>query len=341
MGTTTYCYQITQLPALKGKVTWVQNWAKDASDSAHVTTDYTTASGSPSATVKSFCQAAGTTYQKVFYVVDIGTNDLDLDGYSASAIMTTLHSVWSTAKADGCTVIANTVMPRANGSFPLTSGQEAQRQILNNSIRADNGYDYLIDLDQVLNVSTASSTFSNDGLHPTSAGHLVIARELNKVLVSGGGSGQAVGNLPFEFLETSSTLASNSDSRVPTSKAVRALVGAGSRPFQPIITLAVPLTSSATVLAYTMPASPSITVTIPANCTGSTFADTVTATASTTFVVKHNGTTVCTGTVAAAGSTLSWGTGGSSTTYTAGDVLTVVYSGDATLVGGLALAGSF
>jgi hypothetical protein len=115
------------------------------------------------------------------------------------------------------------------------------------------------------------------------------------------------------------------------------------RMWTPSITIGTPQTTSQTVLLYTLPtltATP-YTVTIPANCAGSSFVDIATATASTTFTVKKGSTTVCTGTIAASGSTISWSTGGSTTTLVGGDTLSVIYSGDATLTGGVTIAGSY
>lgn len=118
----------------------------------------------------------------------------------------------------------------------------------------------------------------------------------------------------------------------------------GSRFYTPIITIGSTIATSQTVFAGTVTNTPSgATVTIPANCSNSQFVDigSTTATGSTTFVVKKNGSTICTGTIAAAGSTISWGSGGSTNTFTSGDVISVVYSGDATLLGALTLAGSY
>lgn len=109
------------------------------------------------------------------------------------------------------------------------------------------------------------------------------------------------------------------------------------KPFVPNITISPAQSATETALLFTVPSTPSMTITVPANCSGSTFAGIANATGSTTFTVKDGSTTICTGTVAASGDTISWSTGGSATNLTSGNTLSVVYSGDATLTGGLTL----
>jgi hypothetical protein len=79
-----------------------------------------------------------------------------------------------------------------------------------------------------------------------------------------------------------------------------------------------------------------LTVTIPANCSEFGANVTTAATANTAFTVKKNGTAICTLTVASGctgTSCATAGTGGSQTTLTSNDVLTISGGGDATLAG--------
>jgi hypothetical protein len=87
--------------------------------------------------------------------------------------------------------------------------------------------------------------------------------------------------------------------------------------------------------------NPEVTVTIPASCSGSVLSALVAASGETTILVKKNTTTICTATIAAAGTTATFtGTGG---TLTTADKLTIqMGTADATLSGiTLSVAGSW
>jgi hypothetical protein len=87
--------------------------------------------------------------------------------------------------------------------------------------------------------------------------------------------------------------------------------------------------------------SPAVTVTIPSGCYGSTLLASVAATGESTIAIKKGSTTICTATVAAAGTTATFsGTGG---TLTTGDKLTIqMGTADATLRGiTLSIAGTW
>lgn len=94
--------------------------------------------------------------------------------------------------------------------------------------------------------------------------------------------------------------------------------------------------SSGTYLIdFTVPTfSPAAVITIPANCSGSVIKGRAAATGSTTFTVAKNGSTICTGTVAAGATTATWTGTGSSTTITSSDQVTVqIVTADATYSG--------
>jgi hypothetical protein len=87
--------------------------------------------------------------------------------------------------------------------------------------------------------------------------------------------------------------------------------------------------------------SPAVTVTIPSGCYGSTLLASVAATGESTVAIKKGTTTICTATIAAAGTTATFsGTGG---TLTTGDKLTIqMGTADATLRGvTLSIAGTW
>jgi hypothetical protein len=342
MGTSTWCWKVSQLPALKGKVTWIQNLASDGNWVDDAQGRYPTS-------VKPYCQLAGTTYQKVLYIPFTGGNNLYgwtmigntatfVGEQTAAATFAKIDSLWTTARADGCTVVGVTDPKRTD----MSVSADAQRVLYNQSIRSSLDYDYLLDVDQVL--TNPNLPWTGDGVHLTDTGHSFFARAVNVTLVTGGGQG-STGMIPLSFLDTSTTFSNLDNSHVPTEAAIAAYFaansGVGGRPFTPVITLAVPLSSSATVFSYTVPTAPAINISIAANCSTSKFNDFATATTPTTFTVKKGSAVICTGTVAAGGSTLTWGTGGSITTLTGNDILSVVYSGDSSLTGSLTLTGSY
>jgi hypothetical protein len=87
--------------------------------------------------------------------------------------------------------------------------------------------------------------------------------------------------------------------------------------------------------------SPAVTVTIPSGCYGSTLLASVAATGESAVAIKKGSTTICTATIAAAGTTATFtGTGG---TLTTGDKLTIqMGTADATLRGiTLSIAGTW
>ena len=105
-----------------------------------------------------------------------GTNDMRTT--TAATLISDLESYWTTAKADGFTVVAMTVMP---ANFDVLD--EVKRQAVNNGIRRSNTWDYLIDASSVLPNKYDTNVYG-DGLHPTAAGNRIIAREAEAVFIT-------------------------------------------------------------------------------------------------------------------------------------------------------------
>jgi hypothetical protein len=104
---------------------------------------------------------------------------------------------------------------------------------------------------------------------------------------------------------------------------------------------AIPSTNYVFLVRVVPTYNPEVAVTIPANCSGSALSALVAASGETTILVKKNTTTICTATIAAAGTTATFtGTGGILTTA---DKLTIqMGTADATLSGvSLSVAGSW
>jgi len=122
-------------------------------------------------------QRPGLNSQRPAYLfVLCGTNDIG--GTDASAIIAALETYWSTAKGDGFTVVAMTVMP---ANFDIL--EEVKRQAVNDGIRRSTTWDYLIDASSVLPNKYDASVYG-DGLHPTAAGNRIIAREAEAVFIT-------------------------------------------------------------------------------------------------------------------------------------------------------------
>lgn len=121
---------------------------------------------------------------KQYYFLQVGINSL-ANGDSPDSMYDRLSRLWDKAKNDGYRVVAFTV----TGSESLTATQEGNRQSLNNRIRNARGrWDILIDTanlpELVTYGSAANSTYYIDGVHYTTAGHQVVAREIIRQLGS-------------------------------------------------------------------------------------------------------------------------------------------------------------
>ena len=102
-----------------------------------------------------------------------------------------------------------------------------------------------------------------------------------------------------------------------------------------------PYTTAITFPLYHVPSTFTGIITIPANCSNWTWDSIAAAAASDTFTVAKNGSTICTGTIASLGTTVSWAGTGTATTLTGSDKLTAVFSGDTSLEGSLQINATY
>lgn len=117
---------------------------------------------------------APTGTQTGFYFLLAGTNDLG--GLTPAAIYDNLKTLWALARADGFKVVALTIQP---SSAFASQGKEADRLATNVFILSDPSlYDYAINLDYVL--STVAAEYI-DGIHPTAASNIQIARTVSQI----------------------------------------------------------------------------------------------------------------------------------------------------------------
>lgn len=102
---------------------------------------------------------------QTFLFVFIGTNDYT---QAAATTFAALEAYWTTAKADGFTVVAFTIPI----SFRPGNTPQLNRLILKSTVP-----DYLVDLASLWNTEQDNTVFS-DQLHPTALGHQMIARKI-------------------------------------------------------------------------------------------------------------------------------------------------------------------
>lgn len=111
-------------------------------------------------------------------VVWAGTNDL-YDGTSAADTFATYKSYCQARQAEGYKVIAVTITPRSNAGTP--AGFEAQRQLFNASVRADNSfYDKLADVGYDGRIGQAgqeldTTYYDADKVHMNNTGYAIVA----------------------------------------------------------------------------------------------------------------------------------------------------------------------
>ncbi|MDJ1494144.1 SGNH/GDSL hydrolase family protein [Cytophagaceae bacterium DM2B3-1] len=124
-----------------------------------------------------------TDYQKSIYIPFEITNDLALGGTATDAYNRYV-TLCQTAKAKGFKVVACTVLPRSDGGGSF----ETNRQTVNTNIRTNwaTFSDGLADFgaDTTIGVVGADSntTYYQDGVHPTQAGHNILASILYPVI---------------------------------------------------------------------------------------------------------------------------------------------------------------
>jgi len=112
-----------------------------------------------------------------YFLILAGTNDW-FYSRTAAQIYGDLKTLWASARADGFKVVAMTIMP---ATF---SGYEGGAAAVNPLILSDPSlYDYMVRTDLVLPDPTDTDLIA-DGLHPTTAGQILIAKEVSRVLRS-------------------------------------------------------------------------------------------------------------------------------------------------------------
>lgn len=111
-----------------------------------------------------------------------GSNDYGADASSAATIESRLTTYWATAKADGWKVVAFTIMRR--GDAKNISG-ESGRIATNAWIRGQRYagvYDYLIDVDHMINDPFNTNLFQSDNIHINQSGHYELAKMVNSLM---------------------------------------------------------------------------------------------------------------------------------------------------------------
>ena len=156
-------FHLMTLPMFSGKGTKI-NTAVESRTLANINSAY-------AAEVYPYRPAA--TGKPAYLFVLSGANDPTTDSATWLAM---LESYWATAKADGFTVIAMTILPNRN---IYTS--EVKRQEKNKGIRDSDTWDYLVDASSVLQDKNDAALYS-DALHPTSRGGRIIADEVQSSL---------------------------------------------------------------------------------------------------------------------------------------------------------------
>jgi lysophospholipase L1-like esterase len=110
-----------------------------------------------------------------------GINDVNNLSYTAATIEGFLTTYWATAKADGWTLVVYTLFRRGDS----TAVGDSHRRAVNQWILAQAGtgaYDYVVDLDKLIQDPTDITFMQGDFIHPNAAGSYAIARATNAVL---------------------------------------------------------------------------------------------------------------------------------------------------------------
>lgn len=109
-------------------------------------------------------------------LVMIGTNDVASGGPSAATIITQIRTIYTALKLAGVSIIATPIPPRTG----LDAEREAIRNQVNAWIRETAGtylIDTLVDLETLFGAGgTPRPGYSDDGVHPTPLGALIIGR---------------------------------------------------------------------------------------------------------------------------------------------------------------------
>ncbi len=180
---------------LSGRVTAKYNYAYPGETIAQMTSQYTGGTFSGMSQPHTVAAAAGAS---CLAFVDAPANDVPLITSSGMLASTEAaeSALWALPKADGCTVVAFTMMPRtaaatgttASVSVPETAANRSWREQYNTWVRTQQqagSYNVLIDLARFLPDSTDGTNFY-DGTHLTTAGYNKEARMINARLWNDG-----------------------------------------------------------------------------------------------------------------------------------------------------------
>lgn len=122
--------------------------------------------------------------ETVYLVTMIGSND---GGTSSATWIAALESYWTTAKADGFTVVAITTPINTANANTLNFAAAVRGSAVPNII---------VDIGKVFRNSTDTALWLVDNLHPTALGAKLIAEEVNRTL---GAKATNPGLLPMSF----------------------------------------------------------------------------------------------------------------------------------------------
>lgn len=135
-----------------------------------------------------------------------GINDIN-GGSSTATVTTAIAGVISDARTAGLRIVGGTLPPQGGSSF-WTQARETTRQQVNAWIRAQAGFDAVVDFDATLRDPGDSNLLraefdSGDHLHPSDAGYTAMANALDLSML--GGQGPAVGTVgqPNRFIAPS------------------------------------------------------------------------------------------------------------------------------------------
>lgn len=167
--------QLQTMSSMSGRVV-KNNFAISGNTIAQVQARYT-------ASVHPLAPAAGATSYLFFYA---GSNDMA--SVNVAATETALTTYWAGAKADNFTLVAFTI-PRRGDANGKVIGADTTRATVNSWIRAQLSaklYDILIDVDRLLPTPFDSLIYQSDAIHPNAAGHYLLARAINSILLTDG-----------------------------------------------------------------------------------------------------------------------------------------------------------
>lgn len=119
---------------------------------------------------------------EAYYFLWAGTNDIGI-GTSASTTYGYLTTIWAAARASGYKVVALTIKP--SGTYTAAGALAAVE--LNRLILSDRSlYDFVVRVDALLPDYSDTVNFLADTIHLTSAGNVLVAQEVARVVLGVG-----------------------------------------------------------------------------------------------------------------------------------------------------------